>query len=158
MIPHTNKQPCLSKAQHTELRACLKSKGETLSGRSKMSKVSIAASELMRLRLTVAINAKAKLWGVSEFAVADVVNRAMQSAQLDETTGELKNFDASVFLSGLEHDPQTRHLVSSDAKPLVKSANPIHGDLTEAQFNALSPEERLKRANAAYFADKQRAA
>lgn len=123
-----------------------------------MSNVSIDASELKRLRLTVAISAKAKLWGVSEFAVADVVSRAMTTALLDETTGELKNFDASVFLSGLEHDPQTRHLVSSDAKPQVRSANPAHGDLTEAQFNALPPEERLKRANAASFADKKRAA
>ena len=62
-----------------------------------MSNVSIDASELKRLRLTVAISAKAKLWGVSEFAVADVVSRAMTTALLDETTGELKNFDASVF-------------------------------------------------------------
>jgi hypothetical protein len=123
-----------------------------------MSKVSIAASELMRLRLTIAISEKASLWGVSPFAIADVVNRAMQSAQLDETTGELRNFDASVFLSGLEHDPNTRHLVSSDAKPQAKSANPIHGDLTEAQFNELPPEERLYRINAATFADKKRAA
>jgi hypothetical protein len=121
-----------------------------------MSKVTIDANELMRLRLTVAISAKAKFWGVSEFAVADVVSRAMLSAQLDQTTGELKNFDATVFLSGLEHDPQTRHLVSSDAKPQVKSA--AHGDLTEAEFNALPPEERLKRVNAASFADKKRAA
>jgi hypothetical protein len=123
-----------------------------------MSKVSVDASELMRLRLTIAISEKAEMWGVNKFAIADVVGRAMQSAQLDQTTGELKNFDATVFLSGLEHDPQTRHLVSSDAKPLVKSVNPAHGDLTEAQFNALPPEERLSRINAATFADKKRAA
>lgn len=123
-----------------------------------MSMVSIAASELKRLRLTIAITEKARYWGVSPFAIADVVNRALQTALLDETTGELKNFDASVFLSGLEHDPQTRHLVSTDAKPPAKSTNPLHGDLTEAQFNALPPEDRLRAINAASFAEKKRAA
>ncbi len=119
------------------------------SSEAAMANVTIDEDQLKRLRLRLAITAKARLWGVSDFAVEDCVERAMKSALLDASTGELKNFDADVFLSGLAVDERTRHLVDNP-KP-TQSSNPVHGDLTEEQFAALSPEERLKRANAASF-------
>lgn len=112
--------------------------------------------ELKRLRLKLAITAKARHWGVGDFAIEDCVERAMKTALLD-SMGELQNFDADVFLSGLASDEKAKHLVNNPTPTQTK--NSIHGDLSPEEFAALPPEERLKRANAASFeALKRRAA
>ena len=114
-----------------------------------MGKISIEADELKRLRLTLAIARKAQVWGVRDYAVEDVVARAMESAQIDATSGELRNFDADVFLSGIAVDEKTRHLVNMEIAKEKKRSNPAFGDLTEKEFLALPPEERLRRHNLA---------
>jgi hypothetical protein len=119
-----------------------------------MTKITIEADELKRLKLTLAIARRAKVWGVSDFALEDVVARAMQSAQID-SSGQLTYFNADVFLSGIAVDESTQHLVDKGHKPKAKTHNPAYGDLSEAQFNALLPEERLRRINAVTFADKK---
>ena len=112
-----------------------------------MTKISIETEELKRLRLTLAVTRKARAWGVSDYAIEDVVARGMQSAQIDSTTGQLTNFDADVFMSGIATDEKTQHLVGNDPAKEKRGANPAHGDLTEKEFLALPAEERLRRHN-----------
>lgn len=119
-----------------------------------MPTINVDANYLKSTLLKIAIIAKAHQWGINHHAIEDIVARAMPSAQLDASTGELKNFSADVFLSGLAVDETTRHLLSNP-RPKT-SSNPVHGDLTADEFNALPPEERLNRANAVSFADKKR--